>query len=149
MAEEKKNLYIIIVGCGRVGSRLGNRLSREGHSVVVIDRDPSSFDGLSPDFSGFRLEGDATRMSVLREAKLEKADVLVAATDEDNINLMVAQIALKVFGVGKVLARVFDPRRDSVYAQLGIETVCPTSLAVNLFYQAVLGEREGERELRP
>lgn len=149
MAEERKNLYIVVVGCGRVGSRLANRLSREGHSIVVIDTDPSSFDGLSPDFSGFRLEGDATRMSVLRDAKLEKADVLVAATDEDNINLMVAQVALKVFGVGKVLARIFDPRRNSVYTQLGIETVCPTSLAVDLFYRAVSGERESGKEPGP
>ena len=146
MEGAKDNLYIIVIGCGRVGSRLANRLSREGSSVVVIDVNPDSFNSLSSDFSGFRLEGDATQVSVLKEAKLGSADVLIAATDDDNINLMVAQIAKKVFGVHKVLARVFDPRRGSVYAQLGIETVCPTSLAVDLFYQAVSGKMGNDKE---
>jgi K+ transport systems, NAD-binding component len=146
LEEPKKNLYIIVIGCGRVGSQLANRLSREGSSVVVIDMNPASFDSLTSDFSGFRLEGDATQVSVLREAKLGNADVLIAATDDDNINLMVAQIAKKVFGVHKVLARVFDPKRGSVYAQLGIETVCPTSLAVDLFYQAVSGKKGNDKE---
>jgi len=133
----KNSLYIVIVGCGRLGSILANRLSREGHSVVVIDRDESTFAGLSPDFSGFRVEGDAAQMAVLHEAKSKKADVFIATTHDDNINLMVAQIARKILNVPHVLARVFDPRREQVYTQLGIETVCPTSVAAEIFLRAV------------
>jgi trk system potassium uptake protein TrkA len=66
----KNNRYIVIVGCGRLGSHLANQLSRQGHSVVVIDRNEATFSGLSPDFSGFRVDGDATQMAVLKEAKL-------------------------------------------------------------------------------
>lgn len=131
------NRYIVIVGCGRLGSHLANRLSRAGNAVVVIDVDPDTFNDLTPQFSGFRLEGDATHMAVLKEAKLINADVLIATTHDDNVNLLVAQVAQKVFGVPQVLARVFDPRREEVYARLGIETICPTSVAADIFLRAV------------
>jgi len=131
------NLYIVIIGCGRVGSFLASRLSHLGHAVIVIDKDESTFAGLSPQFSGFRQEGDATQLAVLNHAKLDKADVLIATTHKDNVNLMVAQIAKKVFNVKKVLARVFDPKREAVYRHLGIETICPTSLAAEMFLHAV------------
>ncbi len=137
----KNSLYIVIIGCGRLGLLLANQLSRVGHSVVVIDTDESTFDNLSPDFSGFRVVGDATQIAVLKEAKLKNADVLFAATHEDNVNLMVAQVARKVFSVQHVLARVFDPRREQVYDQLGIETICPTSVAAEMFLLAVASGR--------
>lgn len=142
----RNNRYIMIVGCGRLGSHLANHLSRAGNSVVVIDRDEPTFKDLSPDFSGFRVHGDATQMAVLREAKVKNADVLIATTHEDNVNLMVAQVARKIFGVPHVLARVFDPKREEVYAQLGIDTICPTSVAAKMFLRAVAdgaAEREG------
>lgn len=133
----KNNKYIVVVGCGRVGSQLANQLSRDGNSVVVIDIDETKFNDLSPDFSGFRIQGDTTHITVLKEAKLNKADVLIATTHEDNVNLMVAQVAQKIFNVPHVLARVFDPKREEVYAQLGINTICPTSVAVGMFLRAV------------
>jgi trk/ktr system potassium uptake protein len=141
--------YIVIVGCGRLGSHLANRLSRGGHSVVVIDRDEATFGDLSPDFSGFRVGGDATRMAVLKEAKLSKADVLIATTHDDNVNLMVAQVARRVFGVSHVLARVFDPKRQEVYAQMGIDTICPTSVAAEMFLDAVARGADHRKEGRP
>lgn len=131
------SLYVVIVGCGRLGSILANGLSRAGHAVVVIDQDATTFDDLSSDFSGFRVEGDATEMAVLKEAKLQRADVFIATTHEDNVNLMAAQLARKIFDVPHVLARVFDPRREEVYAQLGIETICPTSVGAEMFLLAV------------
>ena len=133
----KNSRFILIVGCGRLGSQLANQLSRDGNSVVVIDKDEATFCKLSPDFSGFRVNGDATRMVVLKEAKLRKADVLIATTHEDNVNLMVAQVARKIFQVPHVLARVFDPKREEFYAQLDIDTVCPASLGADLFLRAV------------
>jgi len=142
------NRYIVIVGCGRLGSHLSNHLSRAGNSVVVIDRDEPTFNDLSPDFSGFRVHGDASQMAVLKEAKINKADVLIATTHEDNVNLMVAQVARGIFSVPHVLARVFDPKREEVYAQLGIDTICPTSVAAEMFLRAVANgdtERKGAR----
>ncbi len=143
----KNNNYIVIVGCGRLGSHLANYLSRNGNSVVVIDRDESAFNNLSSDFSGFHIHGDATQIAMLREAKINKADVFIATTHEDNVNLMVAQIARKIFNVSKVMARVYDPRREEVYAQLDIDTICPTSVAAGMFLQDIANEtpvQEGE-----
>jgi trk system potassium uptake protein TrkA len=137
----KNSLYIVIVGCGRLGSGLANQLSRIGHSVVVIDLDELTFQDLSSDFSGFRIVGDATQLAVLKQAKLKDADIFFAMTHEDNVNLMVAQVARKLFNVPQVLARVFDPRREQVYNQLGIETICPTSVAAEMFLLAVAGGR--------
>jgi len=137
----KHNLYIVIVGCGRLGSYLASRLSHTGHSVVVIDINEATFNNLSSDFSGFRVEGDATQIAVLKEARLKRADVCFATTHEDNINLMVAQVARKVFNVPHVLARVFDPRREQVFARLGIETICPTSVAAEMFLLTVASGR--------
>jgi trk system potassium uptake protein TrkA len=143
----KKNRYIVIVGCGRLGSYLANRLSHEGNSVVIIDKDEATFNNLSHDFSGFRIGGDTTQLEVLNEAKLKNADILIAATHDDNVNLMVAQIARNIFKVPQVLARVFDSKREEVYAQLGIDTICPTSVAAGMFLDAVFNgtnERSGE-----
>jgi len=144
----KNNRFIVIVGCGRLGSFLANQLSREGNSVVVIDTDEDTFNNLSTDFSGFRVGGDATQIVVLREAKLTNADIFIATTHEDNVNLMVAQVALKIFSVSHVLARVFDPKREEVYAQMGIETICPTSVAADMFLRAVSngGAEQGETQ---
>lgn len=129
--------YVIIVGCGRVGSMLANQLSREGNAVVVIDKDEEKFQELSAEFSGFRIAGNAVHLAVLRDAKVQQADVLIATTHYDNVNLMVAQVAQQVFRVPLVLARVFDPKREEVYARMGIRTICPTSVGVELFLRAV------------
>ena len=134
----KKNIqFIIIVGCGRLGSFLANALSLRGHSVVVIDNNSKSFDTLSVEFSGFKVEGDATEFAVLKQGKIDKADLLVATTREDNINIMVAQIAKKFFHVPKVVARVFEPEREKFYRDLGIEIVCPIVLAGKAFLDII------------
>jgi len=133
----KNSLYIVIAGCGKLGSYLASQLSRQGNLLVIIDWMESSFENLSTDFSGFRVEGDAAQITVLKEAKMNQADWVIATTNDDNINLMVAQIARKVFKVPHVLARVFDPKREQIYTQLGIETYCPTSVATQMFLRAI------------
>ncbi len=133
-----QSLFIVIVGCGRLGSHLANRLSREGHSVVTIDIDESAFSALSAEYSGFRLEGDATEFAVMKQAKADKADLVIATTCEDNMNLMVAQVAKKIFHVPKVIARVFDPNREKIYSTLGIETICPTLIAGDILLESLL-----------
>lgn len=138
--------YIVIVGCGRVGSHLANKLSGAGNSLVVIDVDESTFDDLSPEFSGFKLAGDATHVALLREAKLQQADTLIATTHDDNVNLMVAQVAKSIFKTPLVMARVYDPKREQVYARLGIKTICPTSVAASMFMEALANETDRRKE---
>lgn len=129
--------YVVVVGCGRLGSLLAGMLSQAGSSVVVIDKREVSFALLAPEFSGFRLHGDATEREVLRGAKIDKADYLLATTENDNVNLMVVQVARTVFDVPNVIARVKDPRRESVYRELGIETISPTKLTAEAFLAAL------------
>jgi trk system potassium uptake protein TrkA len=116
---------------------------------VVIDKNDSTFEDLSSEFSGFRVLGDATQVAILREVKLKNADVFFATTHEDNVNLMVAQVAKKIFDVPHVLARVFDPRREKIFDQLGIETICPTSVAAEMFLMAVASGRVAREETKP
>ncbi len=129
MASEK--LFILVIGCGRLGSYLASQLSHGGHSVVTVDTDPQAFDALSAEYSGFRVEGDAAELAVLKQARMDKADLVIAATREDNVNLMVAHVARRIFKVPHVLARVFDPRREEIYRDLGVDTVCPTTIAAD------------------
>lgn len=131
----KKSQYIVIVGCGRLGSMLASQLSSQGHSVVVIDQREACFSNLSSEFSGFSVVGDAAELATLRQAKVSKADCLLAVTSEDNVNLMVAQIARTVFEVPTVLARVFDPAREAIYQELEIDTISPTQLSADRFLQ--------------
>lgn len=119
----------LIVGCGRFGSFLANRLSTEGNSVIIIDINPVAFNALSPEFSGFTLEGDATEFNILERAKISQADVLIASTRDDNINLMVGQVASKICGVPNVFARLYNPKRVEIFKELGIRTICPPLIA--------------------
>lgn len=130
-------MFVCIVGCGRLGAYIANRLSANGHSVVAIDSDADGFDALSGEYSGFRVEGDATEIETLRSAKIDQADMVIAATTSDNVNILVAQIASKLFGVPRVMARVFNIEREEVYGSLGIETFSPTQVAGDLFLQAM------------
>jgi len=134
--------YVVIVGCGQVGSMLANRLSSLGSNVVAIDRDEAAFDNLSAEFSGFRVLGEAAELATLRQANIERADCLLAVTPHDNVNLMVAQMAGVTFGVPKVIARILDPAREVVYREFGIETVNPTTATVDLFLLALQKEPE-------
>ena len=136
-------LFILLVGCGRLGSHLASLLSRQGHSVVVVDADPGAFENLSAEYSGFRVEGNGAELAILKQAKIEEADVVIATTREDNVNLMVAQVARRIFKVPRVLARVYDPKREQVYRDWGVDTVCPTTMAA----EALLGKlAEGGEE---
>ena len=136
--------YIIIVGCGRLGSMLANQLSSLGCSVIVVDREETAFDKLSTEFSGFLVTGNAAELDVLRRARIDKADCLLATTQHDNVNLMVAQVAQTVFQVPKVMARVSNPSRERVYDQFGIETICPTTLSAEAFLKALGNQPEAQ-----
>jgi len=130
-------MHVVIVGCGRVGSSLALSLVAEGWSVAVVDDRAESFYLLGEDFGGQFVDGKALDWDVLRAAGIEDADAVVTATDGDNTNIVVAQVALKKFGVKCVVARVYDPLRAELFAQTGIRTVCPTKDARVLLLDAV------------
>jgi len=121
-------MYIIIVGCGRVGSELANLLQNEDHNVVVIDNDPDSFRRLGSKFNGITLTGDGFDTELLKEAGIDKADAFCVVTNGDNTNIMVAQVAKTLFKVPKVIARVYDPKRAHIYKHLGLNVISGTVL---------------------
>jgi trk/ktr system potassium uptake protein len=118
----------VIVGCGRVGSSLARQLSGEGDDVTVVDSTEAAFNRLGEDFVGEMVFGTAVDEDVLRRAGTEQAEAFVAVTNADTTNIMAAQLAQHVFGVKKVICRIYDPARADVYAELGLETVCPTTM---------------------
>ena len=128
----QRALKLLIVGCGRVGSQLAADMDKSGHDVVIIDRDPNMFSRaasrgvLTNDFKGNQVVGNGTDAEVLRRAGIEDADGFVAVTDGDNRNIMAAQVALHIFKVPRVVARIYDPERAEAYEKLGLHTICPT-----------------------
>ena len=136
---QKSVIKIVILGCGRVGSTLAKQMSSEGHDVTVLDQTSEAFRRLGTKFRGQRLVGSGLDQDLLRRAGLENAGVFVAVTQGDNTNIMAAQIAREVFEVGKVVARIYDPIRAQAYRELGITTLCTTTLAAGLIHNAALG----------
>ena len=133
----KKSFYVTIIGCGRLGSILASDLSKQGYEVVVIDRDSSTFDRLNDDFSGFSVAGNALELNVLQSAKLDKAQVAIAVTGKDNLNIMVSQLAKTVFKVPIVLTRILDPIREEIYQQFGLTTISTTKISAEVFIQTL------------
>jgi trk system potassium uptake protein len=133
-------MKIIIMGCGRVGSRLANVLDSEGHEVVVVDRNQQSFRRLKEDFGGRTVLGTGIDEDVLVRAGVEGADIFVATTEGDNRNLMSAQIAQNVFKVPMVIARTYDPGRSEIYEKMGLKTYCPTLVGARLLHEMILGK---------
>ena len=121
-------MKVLIMGCSRVGAHLASLLETDGYEVTLLDVDPSSFGKLSHTFRGEALLGDGTDEDSLRRAGIEGMDAFIALTEGDNSNIMAAQIAKSVFNVPKVICRVYDPIREELYRELGLDTVCPTTL---------------------
>lgn len=130
-------MNILVVGCGKVGSKLASNLSKEGHDVSVVDKDESNFLLLDEDYSGFITPGVPIDLDVLRKAGIENCDAIACMTPDDNINIMVSQLAREVFNVPSVLARIYDPQREDVFSHFGLHTVCPTNLTVSAVKSAI------------
>jgi trk system potassium uptake protein len=123
-------MHIIVGGCGRVGAELAERLSDEGHDVVVIDTTEDAFSKIGTTFNGESLIGDITDREVLSRAGVERADALAAVTPSDNANLMAVQIASELFEVPHTVARLFNPQREASYRKMGVRYVSETSMIV-------------------
>lgn len=137
-------MNILIAGCGRVGSSLAAILSREGHDVSVIDSDSHNFSLLPEDYDGFITAGYPTDTDILRRAGIENCDAVAAVSPDDNVNIMVSQLAKKIFRVRTVIARINDPAREQVYSQFGIDTFCPTNIAVDSVRSALLRNQQAQ-----
>ncbi len=134
-------MYVIIVGCGRVGSELAQLLSQEGHNVVVIDKNQHSFDRLGGAFNGLTLLGNGFDLALLQQAGADKADAFCAVTNGDNTNLISAQAAKKIFKIPKVFARVYDPQRAHIYSALGLDIISGTMLFASMFRDKIIESR--------
>ncbi|HXG42651.1 MAG TPA: TrkA family potassium uptake protein [Dehalococcoidia bacterium] len=139
-------MKVVIMGCGRVGSELAVRLEAEGHQVAVLDINPDAFRRLPPDFKGRRVVGNGIDQDVLRRIGLAEADVFIAVTQGDNRNVMAAQIAKHIFHVPKVICRIYDPIREEIYRELGLETYSPTRTTVQRLREMALQEASPRRE---
>jgi trk system potassium uptake protein TrkA len=126
-------MYYVIMGCGRVGARVASALSRAGHEVTVLDLNPSAFERLDSDFSGNTMVGNGIDSDVLRRAEIERADAFAAVTQGDNRNVMASQMARHIFGVPKVVTRIYDPLRQETFEMLGIEAISPTVIGADRF----------------
>ncbi|MCL5960895.1 MAG: TrkA family potassium uptake protein [Chloroflexi bacterium] len=130
-------MRFIILGCGRVGARLATMLDSEGHQVTVVDLKSDQFRRLGPDFKGTAMVGTGIDEDVLRRAGVEQADTFIAVTNGDNTNIMSSQIARVIFGVPKVITRIYDPIREHTYRELGLETFCPTILGAQAIKEMI------------
>ena len=132
-------MEVIIVGCGRVGSELASLMSAEGHNVNVIDRNEDSFKRLGRSFNGLTTSGSAIDLDVLLKAGIKNADAFVVVTNGDNTNIMVSQIAKKIFNVPNVVARLYDPKRAEIYRRLGLDILSGTTLVASMIRDKVVG----------
>ena len=127
----------LIVGCGRVGSSIALQLQREGWDVTVVDENEDALARLGEHWPGAFLVGQGIDVDVLREAGIEDADAVVAATDGDNTNILIGQVAQKRFDIGCVVIRILDPARADFYSARGLRVVCPTKTAIDTLMEAV------------
>src|SRR3954452_10736624 len=132
-------MFVLIVGCGRVGSSVARSMLREGHEVSCLDEDPEAHARLEvnldrswEDSGGQFTVGTALEEEALTGAGIERADAFIASTDGDNTNIVVAQLAKRKFNVPTVIARILDPLRAEWYEQQGLHTICPTRVAIEM-----------------
>ncbi len=136
-------MNIVVLGCGRLGSTFARLMYKDGHNVTIIDIQSEAFRRLGTKFRGNRIVGNGIDEDVLRRADIEKAQVFIAATQGDNRNIMAAQIAQHVFNVPTVIARIYDPVRADRYRQMGIITLCTTTIASGLLRDYVTTQEWG------
>lgn len=134
-------MNVVIVGCGRTGAFLAELLDQGGDTVSIVDIERSAFKRLPADFKGTPVLGNGTDMDILRQAGVDKANAFLSLTEGDNRNLMAAQIAKKIFGVGQVIAKVNDPIRAATYRGQGLYTFSRTTILGTLLHAVLSGDK--------
>ena len=130
-------MHIVIIGCGKLGSNLAKELSDEGNDICIIDRNGDKLNFLGSGFNGKRIKGIEFDSDKLMEAGVNEADVLLAVTSDDNINITVSLIAEKIFHVPNIIARVNDPQKNDIYDQLGIKTINPIQYEIEMLKKKI------------
>ena len=130
-----------IIGCGKVGSALADALIRQGHDVVIIESDSRLIQN-ADDLDCIKITGVPIDRDVLKQAGIETADVLCAVTQNDNINIMVAQIASEIYNIPRIITRVFNPASREAFDQFDLNTICSTDLTVQAFLRKIAGETQ-------
>ncbi len=133
-------MHVVVVGCGRVGSSLARQLIEGGHSVAVIDRKPEAFERLGVGFPGRTIQGIGFDRDRLIEAGIEEAGALASVTNGDNSNILIARVARETFGIDRVVARIYDPKRAAIYQRLGIATVATVAWATERVHRRILAD---------
>ena len=134
------HVHIVIMGFGRVGSSIAHTLEDSDHSVAVIDQDPEAFRKLRSGFKGTKVTGVGFDRDVLTEAGIQRAEAFAAVSSGDNSNVIAARVARESFGVQRVVARIYDPRRAEVYQRLGIPTVATVAWTADQMLRRMLPE---------
>jgi trk system potassium uptake protein TrkA len=142
-------VHIVIMGCGRVGSALALNLAKLGHGIAVVDQDPQAFKRLGEHFQGRTIKGMGFDRETLLEAGIETADAFAAVSSGDNSNIIAARVARETFGVARVVARIYDPKRAEVYERLGIPTIATVPWTADRLLRSVLGEATAEAWREP
>lgn len=124
-------MNLLIVGCGRIGAMLASEMSQRGFDVSIVDSDPTAFEHLDADFNGLTFVGVPIDNETLVNAGIESCDALCAVTSDDNTNLMVSQLAKVQFNTPLVITRVLDPEKEDIFEEFGINSFCPTKLAID------------------
>jgi len=137
-------VHVVVVGCGRVGSGLASSLTGAGHTVAVVDRRSAAFNRLPPDFTGRQLTGIGFDRDVLVEAGIEEASAVAAVTNGDNSNILIARVARETFGIERVVARIYDPRRAVIFQRLGIPTVATVAWTTERVMRRILPDEAVE-----
>lgn len=136
-------MHVIVVGCGRVGSALSQQLLDDGHTVAIIDRRGEAFRRLPDDFRGQTIQGIGFDRDRLVEAGIENAGALAAVTNGDNSNVLIARVARENFGIDRVVARIYDPRRAAIYQRLGLATVATVAWTTDQVMRRLLPDATG------
>ena len=126
----------LVIGGGRVGSNVALELAGEGWDVTVVDEKEEALGRLGESWRGGFVLGHGMDVDVLREAGIEDTDAVIVATDGDNTNIVIAQVAMKRFDNQCVVVRILDPARADFYSSLGIRVICPTKTAINDLLEA-------------
>lgn len=129
MRNQKQSFYTIIIGCGRLGATLADALSAQGKDVTIVDKSQSAFRKLSCGFAGMTKLGNGLNLDTLSEIEMAHADEVLVVTDNDNVNVMIAQMAQTIYHVDHVVARLYDPDKKVIMQNVGMDVVCPCELS--------------------
>lgn len=123
-------MKIIIVGCGKLGSSLALFLEKQNHDITVITSEESQFKRLGSAFKGRKILGLGIDKATLESANIQRVDCVIACTESDETNAVVGRMARAFYKVPKVIARLFDREKVSIYNTLGIQVIATTNWAL-------------------